>query len=134
MSAAEAVRAALTARLAATPALAAIQIGGADMAKGALPRIEVALPVAGDWSTKDWRGRELRTAVIVRAAAGQAGRLAGLVEGAERAIETIAGDLGGGDLGGWRLASVGFLRTRALDEAAGVRAVLVEHRVRVVAN
>lgn len=134
MSAGDAVHAALVARLRAEPGLAGIAVIEADPGPGVLPRIEVAQPQEIDWSAKGFRGRELRTAVTVRVAAGQRGRLGPLSEAVERVGEALDGDIGG-----WRVAGAVFLRARSVvDASTSLRtgkngaAVLVEHRVRVV--
>lgn len=124
-SAAGAVRAAMASALRA-------ELGGVPVFEGAapaavLPRVEVGEPQAIDWSAKEMRGRELRTAVTVRVAEGQRGRMAGLCEGAERAGEGLAGEIGA-----WRVAGAVFLRARGFGEKSGAMAMLVEHRVRVV--
>lgn len=122
-----AVKATLIAALTAEPELADVGVYAGDAPAGVLPRIEVQEPVAADWSTKDWQGRELRTGVIVRAASGQDGRLPALRAAAEAAAGAIAGEIGG-----WRVASAVFLRSRTADERNGTRTVLIEHRVRVM--
>lgn len=125
--AASAVREALAAALAAAPALEATPIRPPGAIEGLLPRIEVLEPVAADWSAKDWRGRELRTATVLRVAEGQAGRLGSLREAIEKAGEDIGGEIAGG----WRIASAIFLRSRTIEESGGVRSALIEHRIRV---
>ena len=126
MSAGEAVRAALAAQLRGEPVLAGIAVVDARPGPGILPRIEVAEPQGIDWSAKDFRGRELRTAVTVRVAAGQRGRMGAMAEAVERAGEALHGDIGG-----WRVAGTLFLRARSVAEKTG-SAMLVEHRVRVM--
>lgn len=125
--ASEAVRGALVVALGGVQA-SLFSVGDpAGAAPGAvLPRIEVAEPVALDWGAKEMRGRELRTQVTVRVAAGQAGRLGSLRAAAEGAIEGI-----GGSIDGWRVASVVLLRVRTAQDKAGLAAV-IEHRVRVM--
>lgn len=125
-SAGEAVRAALVARLGAEEDLVGVAVAEAELASGVLPRIEVAEPQGVDWSAKDFRGRELRTAVTVRVAAGQRGRLGALGAAVERVGEALDGNVGG-----WRVASAVFLRARSVASRSD-RAVLVEHRMRVV--
>lgn len=127
MSAGGAVRAALEAALRAEPVLAGVGVHGSAQPAGELPRVELGEPGVTDWSAKDWSGREARTAVIVRVAAGQAGRLGALVGAVERAGAGL-----GGERDGWRVVGATLLRTRVLGEGAKGSAVLVEHRVRVV--
>lgn len=126
MSAGGAVRGALVARLRGDAALAGVAIFDGEPSSRALPRIDVAEPQEIDWSAKGFRGRELRTAVTVRVADGQAGRLAAMTAAVERAGEGLDGDIGG-----WRVAGALFLRVRAVADKNG-RAALIEHRVRVV--
>lgn len=126
MSAGEKVRGALAARLRADVALAGVRIVDAEPDLSVLPRIDVARPQEIDWSAKDFRGREMKTAVTVRVAAGQRGRMGVLAEAVERAGEALDGDIGG-----WRVAGAVFLRARSVADKGGI-AMLVEHRVRVV--
>jgi len=120
------VRVALVARLRAEAGLVGIAVVDAEPGPGVLPRIEVAEPQGIDWSAKDFRGREMRTAVTVRVAAGQRGRMGVLAEAVERVGEALDGDLSG-----WRVAGAVFLRARSVVEKGGI-AMLVEHQVRVV--
>lgn len=121
-----AVREALVAAIGLEPAVAAVPVYLADAPSGLLPRIEIAEPVATDWSAKGWRGRELRTAVTIKAASGQAGRLAAMRDAVEAAGVALAGEIDG-----WHVASAVYLRSRTAEQSGGVRAVLVEHRVRL---
>lgn len=125
MTAGAAIGAALEAALRAEPALAGVGVHRGAQPSAALPRVELGEPGVTDWGAKDWAGREVRTAVTVRAAAGQAGRLGALVGAVERAGCGL-----GGASGGWRVASAVLVRTRSLSEGAKGTAVLVEHRVR----
>lgn len=90
------------------------------------PFAEVQPMIAIDWSTKDWRGRELKPAVVIRDAAETAVRLHRVMEAAEAAIEGLPRALPG-----WRIASMTFVRSRALRERAGGWAALIEYRVRM---
>lgn len=121
------VRQALVAALKAQPALADVALYETKPSAGVLPRIEVAEPAAIEWGTKDRRGRELRSAVIVRVAVGQRDRLDAMQAAAEAAGEGIARDLAG-----WRVASAVLLRARTQEEIDGARTLLVEHRIRVL--
>lgn len=130
-SAGQAVRDALARQLRARAELTGVALfdGGAvagGAVPGVLPRIEVADPGGTDWSAKDFRGRELRTAVTIRVSEGQRGRMAALTEAVEGAGESLAGDIGE-----WRVVGALFLRTRGATERGGP-AALVEHRVRVM--
>lgn len=126
VDAAQTVRMALVAALQAEPALDGVPVYGADAPAGVLPRIEVGEAVSADWSSKSWRGRELRSAIVVRFASGQSERL-----GAMRAAAEQAGEMLGRDLPGWRVASALFLRSRSIQDK-GSQALVVEHRIRVM--
>lgn len=127
MSAGAAVREAFAARVREAAPGSAVFVG--EPAAGVRPSIAIGEPQASDWSAVGVRGRELRTAAMVRVADGQAERMAELCAGVEAAGEALAG--GDGGVGGWRVVSAVFLRARPVAEKAGL-AVLVEHRVRVV--
>ena len=124
-SAGVAVRDALAAALRAALPGVAVFVG--EAAAGVRPSIAVEEPQATDWSAVGFRGRELRTGATVRVADGQAGRMAELVAGVERAGERLSGDVTG-----WRLVGAVFLRARPVAAKGGGVAMLVEHRVRVV--
>lgn len=124
--AAQTVRTALVAALQGEPVLDGVAVYGADAPAGVLPRIEVGEPASADWSSKSWQGRELRTAIVVRVAGGQSERLAAMRAAAEQAGETL-----GRDLPGWRVVSALFLRSRTVEQK-GIRALVVEHRIRVM--
>lgn len=124
--AAQAVRMALIERLQVEAGLDGVAVYGADAPAGVLPRVEVGEPEATDWSSKNWQGRELRTAIIVRLASGQGERLGAMRGAAERAGEALMRDLPG-----WRVVSARFLRTRTIAQKRE-RALLVEHRIRVM--
>ncbi len=91
------------------------------------PFAEVQPMIAIDWSAKDWTGRELRPAVVVRDAAETPARVQALAGAVSAAVEAMPHDLDG-----WRVVSVRFVRTRMLRESAGRWAVSVEFRVRMM--
>jgi hypothetical protein len=123
----EAVRTALRARLCARRELAGLEGLRADIAPNGLPRISIDPGDLADWSTKDLRGREVRTLVSVRVARGQALRLPSMAAAIEAAGEALSGDIGG-----WRVASAVLMQTRTVDQADGTRVTQVAHRVRVL--
>ena len=125
IEAAEAVRRGLLAALSAQPELAEVQVYGGEIPSGVLPRIEIGEASGSDWGAKEMPGRELRTAVIVRVASGQAERLAALTGAVERAGETVARELDG-----WRVASAVLLRSRGSGGRSGERVMTIEHRIR----
>lgn len=92
------------------------------------PFAEVQPGIAIDWSTKDWAGRELRPAVVVRDAGETPARVQAIAGAMGAAVEGMARELDG-----WRIVSVRFVRSRMLREAAGRWAVSVEFRVRMMA-
>lgn len=126
MSAGEAVRQALVAALGARNELTGVDGLVRATAPSVLPQVIVDDPQASDWGTKTARGRELRTAVTVRVAKGQAARLPAMVAAVETTGEALTGPLGG-----WRVASAILVRSRIV-VADGSRAALIEHRVRVL--
>lgn len=130
MSAGIAVRDALAARLRAElgPEPNGVAVFAGEPAAGVFPHVEVAEAQGSDWSAVGFRGRELRTAVTVRVAAGQRGRMAALVAGAEAAGEGLDGEFDG-----WLVVGAVFLRSRVVKEKGGGVTMVVEHRVRVVA-
>ena len=130
MSAAEgAVRAAFAAVLRDDATLAAVLNGVFDgpAVRATTPFAEVSDVLAGDWGTKDARGRELRVAVSIRDATETSARLMELVDAAERAIEALPRDVDG-----WRVASCAFLRSRTAGEGPGRWLAVIEYRVRVL--
>lgn len=132
MSGAEdAVRATLVAALKGDAVLAARLNGVFDgpAVRASEPFAEVREMLAGDWGTKDARGRELRVAVSVRDAGETPERLGMLADAVERAIEGMARDLNG-----WRVASAAFVRRRTAGEGLGRWLAVIEYRVRVLEN
>ncbi|MFM9977892.1 MAG: hypothetical protein ACKVOP_07605 [Sphingomonadaceae bacterium] len=122
----DAVRAALLRGLG---ALGCVAIGDGTGGVSTLPRVTVEPAGSSDWSTKTEVGREVTTIVTVRVARGQRADLPGLVAAVE-----AAGTALGGDIGGWRVASAVFVRTRTADAGDGARVARIEHRVRVLAG
>ncbi|WP_404336197.1 DUF3168 domain-containing protein [Sphingomonas sp. MMS12-HWE2-04] len=85
-------------------------------------------PVLADWSTKDMAGREGRIAVQLFDSGEAPVRLRGLIGEAEAAIEAVARDLGGG----WRVVSLGLIRSRVFRESESKWAAMSEWRVRML--
>ena len=129
MTANEAVRAALVAGLLARAEFAGIDGLRRDTSPNALPQASIEAGTAGDWSTKDATGREIRAAVTIRVARGQAMRLPMMVAAAESVGSALSGDLEG-----WRVGSAVLVRSRSFDAPDGTKAATVEHRVRVLAG
>lgn len=130
VDAGEAVRTALLKQLRARRELGGVEGRDGGLETSALPRLAVEPPEVTDWSAKGMRGREVRTAVSLRVAKGQALRLPMLGDAVAAAGEALGGDLGGG----WHVASAVLLRVRTADRADGTRVARVEHRVRVMAG
>ena len=91
------------------------------------PYAEVAETFATDWGTKDQRGREVRLAVLVHDAGETSSRLVSLAEAVEAAVLAMPRDIGG-----WRVASLVFVRSRIAGEGRGRWLASVEFRVRVL--
>lgn len=127
MSAAEAVRTALATALKGRAEFSGVEGLRRDTAPGALPQARVEADVAADWSTKDRDGRELRTAVTIRVARGQAMRLPMMVAAAEAVGTALSGTIDG-----WSVGSAVLIRARSVDAPDGTRIATVEHRVRVL--
>lgn len=80
-----------------------------------------------DWSHKSGAGRELILALTLRDKGEGAARLRALAAAAETAIEGL-----GGELDGWRLVSLHFLRGQVRAEANGEWAARSEYRARLL--
>lgn len=127
MSAESVVQAALLDALRGLPGLNGVFDG--PPVKATPPYAEIGELLSGDWSVKDRDGRELRLAVTVRDAGETSARGQTLGGAVGAAIETMPRDLGG-----WRVASLVFMRSRLLRPAPGRWSVVVEYRVRVLAE
>lgn len=124
----EAVRRALLTALRARRELAGVEGRDGGLETSALPRVTIDPIEVIDWSAKASTGREVRTAVSLRVAKGQALRLPMMASAVAATGEAL-----GGDLGGWHVASAVLLRIRTADRTDGTRVTRVEHRVRVMA-
>jgi Protein of unknown function (DUF3168) len=124
-SAAEALIRAARARLAGLNGLNGAYDGRPVQA--ACPYAIVEIAGEADWSHKSGAGRELRLAVTVRDAGESPARLRRLMRRAEGALAGI-----GADLGGWRLVSFVFLRSRMLRSEGAAIAGATEWRARVL--
>jgi Protein of unknown function (DUF3168) len=93
------------------------------------PYVSIADGIVSDWSTKTGQGREIRLALTVWDDGEEASRLSSLMGHVEDAVAAIPRDLPG-----WRVASLVFLRSMVVRDAAGPWAGLVEHRVRMLAQ
>jgi Protein of unknown function (DUF3168) len=97
--------------------------------RATFPYVSIADGLTADWSTKTEAGREIRLALTVWDDGEEASRLLSLMAHVEDAIAAMPRDLGG-----WRIASLVFLRSMVVRDAAGPWAGLVEHRVRMLAQ
>jgi Protein of unknown function (DUF3168) len=125
------VQSALVAALEAHPALVASYCAVFDgpEPRASFPYVSVTDSLAGDWSTKTAIGRELRMALTVWDDGEEAARLHDLMGHVEDAVAALPRDLAG-----WRIASIIFLRSLVVRDAAGPWAGLVEYRLRVMAQ
>lgn len=98
-------------------------------AQAAFPYIAISDGSGSDWSTKTAPGREIRAALTIWDDGEEPARLYGLMHDVEQAVVGIERDLDG-----WRVASVGFVRSLVVRDPAGPWAGLVEHRIRVMAT
>jgi hypothetical protein len=124
------LQAAAIAALSAHPVLATQLSGIYDgpPPRAAFPYVAITDGLTSDWSTKTTTGREIRLAFTVWDDGEAATRLADLMGHVDDAILAIPRDLPG-----WRIASLMFLRSIVVRDAAGPWAGLVEHRVRLLA-
>ncbi len=128
MSAGAVLQAAVVTALRDDAAFAGVTVFDAAPVRAALPYAIVEEPLTGDWSAKDWRGREARLAVLLHDAGERPVRLRGLASAVEDAVSALDPDLGEG----WRVASLVFVRGR-IARAAGERWISVsEFRVRMM--
>jgi Protein of unknown function (DUF3168) len=125
------LQAAVVSVLEAHPVLATELVGIYDgpLPRSALPYVSIADGMTSNWSTKTAQGREIRLALTVWHDGEEASRLTDLMAHVEDAIAAIPLDLRG-----WRIASLVFLRSIVVRDAAGPWAGLVEHRVRMLAQ
>ena len=98
------------------------------------PPLQAAFPYAvidagpeSDWSHKSGEGRELRLAVTLRDEGERPARLRQLARAAEAAIGAV-----GGDLDGWRLVTMVFLRSRMLREPGTAWVAAIDYRARML--
>lgn len=98
------------------------------------PPLQAAFPYAvidagpeSDWSHKSGEGRELRLAVTLRDEGERPARLRELTRAAEAAIGAVDGDLDG-----WRLVTIAFMRSRMLREPGAAWVAAIEYRARML--
>ncbi|HYN45759.1 MAG TPA: DUF3168 domain-containing protein [Allosphingosinicella sp.] len=95
--------------------------------RGAFPYAVVEAGPESDWSHKSGAGRELRLAVTVRDAGERPVRLRALVQ----AVQSAIGDIDG-ELEGWQVVTLVFLRSRMLREPGAGWAAAIDYRARML--
>lgn len=130
MSAQAAIEAALLAALNGHAGFSAATNGvmPAGAGRATPPYARIGDMIGADWSTKDARGRELRVAVTIIDQGEGPARLHRLMAMAEEAIEGMVRDADG-----WRLASIAFIRSRVMRDAARDWQGMLEYRIRALA-
>ncbi len=108
------------------------------------PPVQAAFPHAiadagaeSDWSHKSGPGREVRLAVTIRDKGERPARLRRLAVDAETALSAVSGSVGG-----WRIVSLAFLRSRTVAEARAAGggshpqgwATVIEYRARMLSE
>jgi hypothetical protein len=96
--------------------------------QAALPHAVVAIDAESDWSHKSGSGRALRLSASIRDKGERPERLRGLAGEAQAALAAL-----GGDLPGWQLVTMRFLRTRTVRSAGGEWAASIEFQARLLA-
>lgn len=97
--------------------------------RAAPPWLGIAASASADWSTKDRTGREVRIALELHCRGDDPGTAAATTQAIEARIEALPRVQAG-----FEIASTRFLRARAEQRPANVRAVLLEYRFRVLAT
>jgi hypothetical protein len=92
------------------------------------PWLGIVASASADWSTKDRRGREIRVALELHCRGDDPAAATALTEAIEARIEALPRAQPG-----LEIANTAFLRSRAEQRPANLRAVLLEYRFRVLA-
>jgi hypothetical protein len=93
------------------------------------PWLGIVASASADWSTKDRTGREVRVALELHCRGDDPATAADLVAAIEARIENLPRTHDS-----FAIATTQFLRARAESRANNLRAVLLEHRFRLLAN
>ncbi|MET3824874.1 hypothetical protein ABIC16_000567 [Sphingomonas sp. PvP055] len=125
MSAESVLQAAVLAKLRAVAGLNGVYAG--PPVRATPPFAELGELIALDWGAKDRAGRELRLLVTLRDAGETAVRLAALIASVGAAIEALPRDLPG-----WRVASVGLVRSRSWGTSPGQWSASMDYRIRMM--
>jgi hypothetical protein len=94
----------------------------------ALPWLALVTSASADWSTKTERGREVRVALELNCRGDRPDDASALVAAIERRVESLPVSQQG-----FTVAGSQFLRARAEQRPANIRAVLLEYRFRLLA-
>lgn len=126
-----AFRAALLAWLAADPVLSAGLNAIVEEAplRTSPPWLGIVASASADFSHKTGAGREVRVALELQTLGDDPGEAAALVAAIEARIAALPSEQGG-----FRIASLTFLRARAEQRGEARRVVLLEYRARLLAT
>ncbi len=95
--------------------------------RASIPWLGIVASASADWSTKDRKGREVRVAVELNLRGDDPTTGARMLAQVEDRIEALPKDQPG-----FLVAGIQFLRARAEQRPANVRAVLLEYRFRLL--
>ena len=97
--------------------------------RAAPPWLGIAASASADWSTKDRQGREVRIALELHCRGDDPGTAAATAQAIEARVEALPRLQPG-----FEIVGTAFLRARAEQRPANVRAVLLEYRFRLLAT
>ena len=125
-----ALQTALLAAMEAHPVLSAKLTGIYDgpPPRAAFPYVAMGDALVTDWSTKTASGREIRLPLTLWDDGENAARMSDMMAHVEDAVAAVPRQIPG-----WHVASIIFLRSMVVRDAAGPWAGLVEHRIRMLA-
>jgi hypothetical protein len=125
----QALHGAVVSALEAHPVMTAAMCGVFDgpAPRVSFPYVSIANGSVSDWSTKTIKGREIILMLTVWDDGEDVARLQNLMQAVEDSVGAIPRDLGG-----WRVASLVYLRSRIVRNADGPWAGMIDHRVRVL--
>jgi hypothetical protein len=95
--------------------------------QAAHPYATIGTGVERDWSHKGGTGRELMLVTMLRDQGERSARIRALAGVAEAVIEELAGEMGG-----WRLVSLHFVRGQVRAEPNGEWSAVSEYRARLL--
>ena len=124
------LRAALIAWLRADPALAGLNAVSEEApARASLPWLAIAASASTDWSCKTAAGREVRVAIELHCRGDTPDAAAALAAAIEARVAALPREQDG-----FAVITVQFLRARAEQRGESLRAILLEHRFRLLAD